>query len=165
MGKKITWKKDGAKMMSIPASDTIKPFWMDTTEVTVGQFKKFLELSGYKPVGPIDWDNVSKYSPSDKHPMIMVNWHEATAYAKWTGKKLPSEKEWEWAARGGLKNKKYPWGNDESLARDYANREGIDGKDKWEYCAPVGSFKPNGYGFLIWRVTFGNGVRIGIIAT
>ena len=43
--KKIIWKKDGAVMMSLPASDTINPFWMDATEVTVGQFKKFLELS------------------------------------------------------------------------------------------------------------------------
>ena len=46
--KKIIWKKDRAKMVAIPASDTIKSFWMDTTEVTAGQFKKFLELSGYK---------------------------------------------------------------------------------------------------------------------
>ena len=146
--KVITWKKDGAKMMSIPASDTIKPFWMDVTEVTVGQFKKFLELSGYKPAEPIDWNDVSEYSPSDKHPMIVVSWHDATAYAKWVGKRLPTEKEWEWAARGGLQNKEYPWGDDESLARDYANREGIGGKDRWEYCAPVGSFQPNGYGLF-----------------
>ena len=146
--KKIIWKKDGAKMVRIPASDTIKPFWMDVTEVTVGQFKKFLELSGYKPAEPIDWDNVSEYSPSDKHPMIVVSWHDATAYAKWVGKRLPTEKEWEWAARGGLQNKEYPWGDDESLARDYANREGIGGKDRWEYCAPVGSFQPNGYGLF-----------------
>ena len=40
--KKIIWKKDGSVMMSIPASDTIKPFWIDATEVTVGQFKKFM---------------------------------------------------------------------------------------------------------------------------
>ena len=45
---KIIWKKDRAKMVAMPGSDTIKSFWMDTTEVTVGQFKKFLELSGYK---------------------------------------------------------------------------------------------------------------------
>ena len=111
--KKIIWKKDGAKMVRIPASDTIKPFWMDVTEVTVDQFKKFLESSSYKPAKPIDWDDVSEYSPTDKHPMIYVSWHDATAYAKWAGKRLPTEKEWEWAARGGLKNKEYPWGNSE----------------------------------------------------
>ncbi|MDP7000226.1 MAG: SUMF1/EgtB/PvdO family nonheme iron enzyme, partial [Candidatus Poribacteria bacterium] len=51
------------------------------------------------------------------------------------------------AARGGLKNKKYPWGDDQDLARNYANYKGTGGKDKWkESAAPVGSFKPNGYG-------------------
>ena len=62
--------------------------------------------------------------------MIWVSWLDAIAYAKWSGKRLPTEKEWEWAARGGLKNKEYPWGDDESLARDFANYAGTGGKDK-----------------------------------
>ena len=168
--KKIIWKKDGAKMVQIPASNTIKSFWMDTTEVTVGQFKKFLESSDYTSEdcvndwdfrenafkkgidGPIEWDHVYEYSPTEKHPMIEVCWHDATAYAKWAGKRLPTEKEWEWAARGDLKNKKYPWGNSERgwKIRTYANYHGAGlGKDKWEMStAPVGSFKPNGYGLF-----------------
>ena len=59
--KKIIWKQDRAKMVAIPASDTIKSFWMGVTEVTVSQFKKFLESSGYKgedPDDPIDWDDI-----------------------------------------------------------------------------------------------------------
>ena len=85
-------------------------------------------------------------SSTDDHPMIYISWHDATAYAKWAGKRLPTEKEWEFAARGGLVGKKYSWGYDKGLARDYANYQGTDGKDKWRYTAPVGSFKPNGYG-------------------
>ena len=121
-------------------------FFIDTCEVTVGQFREFLKSSGYRPDTAIDWNEVHKYAPSSRHPMIYVTWHDAAAYAKWAGKRLPYEHEWEFAARGGLINKKYPWGNDDSVARDYANYEYTDGKDKWSsQTAPVGSFLPNRY--------------------
>ena len=146
-GKKIIWQKDGSKMSHIPSSKSTKSFWMDTTEVTVGQFKQFLQSAGHKNTKPIDWDLIDECSPTDKHPMVYVNWHDAVAYAVWAGKRLPYEEEWEFAARGGLLGKVYPWGNDEGLARDYSNFKGIGGKDKWDrQIAPVGSFEPNGYG-------------------
>ena len=144
--KQITWQKDKSIMVAIPSSDTIKPFWMDTTEVTVGQFKKFLAESDHQFSGDL-WKDIYQYSPTDSHPMIYVDWHDATAYAKWVGKRLTTEEEWEFAARGGLIDKEYSWGNDVSLARDHANYRGVGGRDKWDrMTAPVGSLQPNGYG-------------------
>ena len=119
---KIIWKKDEAEMVLIPYKVVIPektvpavydefgdlvsaeivvpeqinslPFYMDTYEVTVGQFKKFLKSSGYKPSPAINWNNVYEYSPTEKPPMIYVNWHDATAYSKWAGIRLPTEDEW-----------------------------------------------------------------------
>ncbi|MDP7281925.1 MAG: hypothetical protein QGG39_18860, partial [Candidatus Poribacteria bacterium] len=79
--KKIIWKKDGAKMVQIPylafkydrTGNLVSFFFMDITEVTVGQFKKFLSETSH-PFGGDLWGKVYKYSPTEKHPMIMVNW-------------------------------------------------------------------------------------------
>ena len=173
-GKQIIWKKDGAKMAivrpykpaeykeektfnrlgepitkNVKISDESLPLWFDMTEVTVGQFKKFLAESNHRFNGDL-WKDIYTYSPTDAHPMVYVDWSDATAYAEWVGKRLPTEAEWEHAARGGLIGQRYPWGDDENLARDYANYRGVGGRDKWDIrgimTAPVGSFKPNGYG-------------------
>ena len=71
-----------------------KAFFMDVHEVTVGQFKTFLKSSSYKPDPAINWNKVYEHSLDDNHPMIYVSWHDAMAYAKWVGKRLPTEKEW-----------------------------------------------------------------------
>ena len=65
-------------------------FYMDIHEVTVGQFKKFVNQSGYSYNR---WNSVAKYSPGDDYPMLVVNWNDAIAYAKWAGKRLPTEAE------------------------------------------------------------------------
>ena len=164
---KITWWKDGKEMILIPAGSfemgdsknepeawmedsrpvhtvTLDAFYMDIHEVTMGQFKRFVNQSGYDYQG--DWDYVAKYSPDDDYPMFQVNWYDAVAYAEWAGKRLPTEAEWEYAARGGLVGKRFTWGDDERLARDYANYDETGGRDKSKTTVPVGSFEPNGYG-------------------
>jgi len=161
----ITWEKDGSEMAPIPAGSfemgdamnepedwmkrskpmhtvQLDAFYMDVNEVTVGQFKKFLDQSGYSYVR---WNSfLAAYSPSDEHPMVFVNYYDARAYATWAGKRLPTEAEWEYAARGGLVGKRYPGGDE--ISHDDANYLGTGGKDKWGVHAPVGSFNANRYG-------------------
>lgn len=104
-----------------------------------------------------DWRHPEgpKTSIADKmdHPVVQVAWEDALAYAKWAGKRLPTEAEWEWASRGGKSNALYPWGNEDvNTGPPKANFwQGMfpyknDLKDGFFTTAPVQSFAPNGYG-------------------
>jgi len=115
-------------------------FYMDKYEVTNAQYKKFIDATGYK--APAFWNDSRFNAPNQ--PVVGVSWYDAKAYAEWAGKRLPTEAEWEKAARGGLIGNKYPNGN--SISNNDANIGGIDGNDLWLYTSPVGQFAPNGYG-------------------
>jgi formylglycine-generating enzyme required for sulfatase activity len=187
----------------------VDPFWMDATEVTNAEFKKFVDATGYvttaekKPTA----DEILKQSPPgtpapdpkdlvpgslvftppseavqldnyaqwwqwthgaswqhpegpksnldgrENHPVVQLSWDDAAAYAKWAGKRLPTEAEWEFAARGGLDNKPYAWGDERPDSThifaniwqgDFPHRN--TKADGFVRTAPVKSFKPNGYG-------------------
>jgi len=110
---------------------------LDRTSISdlTEQALRYVEATGHRE--PSYWDG-SKNNQSNQ-PVVCVDWNDATAYAEYVGKRLPREKEWEWAARGSLVGKEYPWG-DQEPSSSRANYGKNVGKP-----TPVGSYPANGY--------------------
>jgi sulfatase modifying factor 1 len=215
----MVWIKGGEYMMGAADGEgrpdeypqhkvKLDGFWIDITEVTNAQFKKFIDATGYittaekKP----DWEELKKQLPpgtpkpdesmlvasslvftppvlpvqlndvaqwwswkegadwkhpqgpgstiegKDNYPVVHVSWYDAVAYCKWAGKRLPTEAEWEMAARSSTDNK-YTWGNEEpETGKPKANTwqgsfpDKNTGWDQFNRSSPVKSFAPNGLG-------------------
>lgn len=200
---------------------SVNGFWMDETEVTNTQFKKFVEETGYITVAEQkpDWEEMKKQLPPDtpkpdesllqpgsmvfvapkhpvdkrdisqwwqwvdganwqhpegpgsnlegrwNHPVVHISFDDAVAYAEWAGKRLPTEAEWEFAAKGGLSDSRYAWGselrpNGNFMANTFQGNfpNGNKGEDGFMGTAPVKNFPPNQFGLYdiignVWEMT------------
>lgn len=141
----------------------LESFYIDKYEVTNRQYKKFVDETGYpapeiknKPwLEPFIWKNKTFPEGRGDYPVVLVSWHDASAYAKWAGKRLPTEAEWEKACRGKLNGHHFPFGNRLEFSQASFNKGYVRGK-KLE---PVGTYLPNSAGLYdiagnVWEWCF-----------
>jgi hypothetical protein len=116
----MVWERDGKEMLCIPAGEflygdqkvtlDLPGFWIDKTPVTNIEYARFVAATGQAP--PSHWRGQTSPQEISDHPVVQVSWYDAAAYARWAGKRLPTEQEWEKAARG-VDGRVYPWGDDQ----------------------------------------------------
>lgn len=132
----------------VPASAEHRAFEIAATETTVAQYRAYGRATGARLPRQPHWSGAD-------HPVVNLTWSEASAFCAWAGGRLPSEAEWEAAARAGAPGQ-YWWGDNWDGSR--ANALGLVGADTWPYTAPVASFPPNALGLYdtvgnVWEWT------------
>lgn len=150
IGSTQTRAKDGMVMVYVPAVTdysmssnyqvSLDAFWMDEHEVTNAMYKKCVEAGGCESPSDLLYYNNQNY------PVVYVDWNKANAYCAWADVRLPTEAEWEYAARGGLNGQDYPWGDETPFCTPSAENGA-----QYGLCFPnspigVKNFQPNGYG-------------------
>jgi formylglycine-generating enzyme required for sulfatase activity len=122
-----------------------KPFELMATEVTVGMYRAV--VSDVEPQPP--------WSTTAAHPIVIVTWDEASAFCEAIGGRLPTEAEWEYAARGGRDGSIYPWGDEAPSTESHSPKGAVFESDRAQ---PVKTFGANGYGLFdmagnVWEWT------------
>ena len=137
---------------------TLDAFWMDQTEVTNRMYAQCVTAGACslpRDTGSYTRDSYYSDNAYADYPVIYVDWYQAVAYCAWAGRRLPTEAEWEVAARGGLEDQLYPWGD--TFDGQLANFCDVNCELEWHHpdqndgyaeTAPVASYPANGYGLF-----------------
>ena len=173
--------KDGMEYVPVPAASGGRPFLIGRSEVTVAAFRRFAEATGRVTLAEMDgWSWIVRdgdlvkgegaswrsagFDQGEDHPAVHVSWYDAEAYCAWAGGRLPSENEWEQAARAGPQSGRYVWGDaplpvvsakpqanvaDEALRRVVRGLKIFEGYDDGHiFTTPAGTFPPNPLGLV-----------------
>jgi sulfatase modifying factor 1 len=132
----------------------IDTFFIDKTEVTQDDYSKFVQAAKHRV--PFHWKDGRIPEGQGQFPAYNVSWDDADAYCKWAGKRLPTEAEWEKAARGGAEALRYPWGKD--IDSSHANYLTDPATKSGRGTRPTGTYPPNAYGLYdmcgnVWEWT------------
>jgi iron(II)-dependent oxidoreductase len=132
-------------------------FWMGRNEVQVGSYRRYTDRAKDERGKKIPMPRLVAGGNGDDYPIENVSWEDGAAYCRWAGGRLPTEAEWEYAARSEQSEEIYPM-KTEADSREKANFTGKSGNDQYDYLAPVRKFDPDRFGLFdmagnVWEWT------------